>query len=86
MQAFPKIHARYFWIYLKCQYDKPLQQITKHKVSWLLDESRFEDRNFNLMFTDKLRFECKPLVLSLYIINIELIRKNCENVLKKLIK
>ena len=37
-------------------------------------------------FTAKSRFEYKFLVLSLYIINIEFIKKNIKNILKKLMK
>ena len=79
MQVFPKIHITYFYICLKCQYDKPLQQIIKRKISQLIDESRIEHKTFQShVHKKKSRFEYKFLVLRLYIINIELIRKTAK--------
>ena len=55
MQVFPKIHITYFYICLKCQYDKPLQQIIKRKISQLIDEieSRIEHRILSISCSQK---------------------------------
>ena len=78
MQAFPKIHITYFEICLKCHYDKTLQQITKRKISRLIDGSRIKHRTFKSHAHKKIKIKIEFLVLRLYIINIEIIRKTAK--------